>query len=452
MEAVPSSPQPRTILTVSDLARSARLLLEEQFNRVYVEGEISNLSRPRSGHWYFSLKDNNAQISCAMFANRNRAVKFEVENGQQIRLRGRVTLYEARGNFQIIVDALEPAGEGALQAAFDALKKKLQAEGLFDSAIKKTLPEYPKHIVVISSATGAALQDILSVFKRRYPSLQVTILPVAVQGSESEKQVLRALGKLESIQPDVAIIARGGGSIEDLWTFNLESVARAINDASMPVISAIGHETDFTIADFVADIRAPTPTAAAEIAVPNSAELINLLEEIENRLTRGFRFQLSSLLQQVNTLKVRLIHPGRVIELHMQKLDELDRRLSTNMRQAQLDKVHQLRVFNEALKHLNPKQTLADAKAALDVQLSQLKTSWRTQQTRLTTQVTSLERALSALSPVHTLERGYAIVSRPGKTAWGTPISSVNQVNSGEKLTTHLKDGSFEVEVIDQHD
>ena len=270
--------QNRPVLTVSALNKQARLTIEERFQMVWVTGELSNFARPRSGHWYFTLKDSGAQVRCAMFANSNRRVQMQPTDGQQVLIRGRVSLYEGRGDFQIIADQMEPAGEGVLRQAFDALKVKLADEGLFARERKRPIPDIPKHIAVVTSPTGAALQDVLAVWQRRFPTLQVTVIPTAVQGPEAEAQVLRALNAASKLTVDAILLTRGGGSLEDLWTFNLESVARAVAASQIPIVSAIGHEIDIAITDFVADLRAPTPSVAAELMVPDGQEMLQNID------------------------------------------------------------------------------------------------------------------------------------------------------------------------------
>ncbi|MEM7077898.1 MAG: exodeoxyribonuclease VII large subunit [Pseudomonadota bacterium] len=251
-----SGPQ---VLSVSDLNRQARITIEERFHEIWVTGEISNFVRPRSGHWYFSLKDDRAQVRCAMFANRNRAAKVQPGDGQMVVLRGRVSLYEGRGDFQIIVDQIEPAGAGALQQAFEALKRKLAGEGLFAGERKRPLPTWPTHIAVVTSATGAALRDVLAVWQRRYPALRVTVVPSLVQGEAAQAALIDAISRAQSVSADALLLTRGGGSLEDLWAFNLEPVARALAASNIPTVCAVGHEIDTTICDYVADVRAPTP-------------------------------------------------------------------------------------------------------------------------------------------------------------------------------------------------
>src|SRR5690606_35272474 len=263
----------REILSVSQLNRRAKQLLETHLPLLWVEGELSNVSQPSSGHWYFTLKDDQAQVRCAMFRNRNMLVRFKPQQGQQVLVRARVSLYEGRGDYQLIAEHMEEAGTGALQRAFEALKAKLGAEGLFDEARKRPIPTLPRHIGVITSPTGAAIRDVLTVLERRFPSIPVTVIPVAVQGKESAPQIVRALELANRCGLfDVLLLTRGGGSLEDLWSFNEEAVARAVAASQLPVVCAVGHEVDFSIADFVADLRAPTPSAAAELMTPDGED------------------------------------------------------------------------------------------------------------------------------------------------------------------------------------
>ncbi|MFP6814168.1 MAG: exodeoxyribonuclease VII large subunit, partial [Pseudomonadales bacterium] len=315
------------VLSVSELARQARLLIEERFNPVWVEGELSNFRRPGSGHWYFTLKDSDAQIRCAMFGGRNRAVRFVPEDGTQVLVRGRVSLYEPRGDFQIIVEHMEQAGEGALRAAFDALKEKLANEGLFAEARKAPLPDQPGHLVIISSAAGAALQDVLHVIGRRFPAMVVTLLPVSVQGPEAERQILAALAKAPTLDPDVLLLTRGGGSLEDLWTFNLETIARAVAACPIPTVVAVGHQTDFTIAEFAADLRAPTPSAAAELISPDASELSTNVARLQERLIRNLVAELRILRETVQRYRAQLIDPRQRVAQSMQRADDLEERL-----------------------------------------------------------------------------------------------------------------------------
>jgi len=323
----------RNVLSVSLLNEQVRDLLENSFPHLWVEGEISNLAQPSSGHLYFTLKDAGAQIRAAMFRGNNRLLQFAPKNGQQVLVKARLSLYAPRGDYQLIVEQMEEAGLGALRRAFDELRLRLQAEGLFAAERKRPLPEHVRHLAVITSPTGAAIRDILSVLRRRFPGLPVTLLPVPVQGREAAPAIVRALA-LANAQPqfDAILIARGGGSLEDLWAFNEEVVARAIAGSRLPVVSGVGHETDFTIADFVADVRAPTPSAAAELLSLDGAELLGSLEGFELLLARALHTQLQRLGQQLTHLRARLRHPGQRLHDLAQRLDELELRLQRAIR------------------------------------------------------------------------------------------------------------------------
>jgi exodeoxyribonuclease VII large subunit len=327
-----STPYPDTrprALTVSELNHQARHLLESSFMQVWVEGELSGFSRPSSGHWYFSLKDQKCQIRCAMFRGANQRIRTLPREGDQIRIRGKVTLYENRGDFQIIVEHLEPAGLGALQQAFEALKARLQGEGLFDPARKKPIPATPRHIGVVTSPTGAAIHDILTVLKRRCSAIPVTLYPTAVQGQAATADIVQAIDRAQRHGlADVLIIGRGGGSLEDLWCFNEEAVARAIAACSIPTVSAVGHEVDVTIADFVADLRAPTPSAAAEKISPDQQDWLRRLAEQQGRLGQSAHRLLQRLDSQLGHLSARLRDPRRELLEKAQRMDELEMRLN----------------------------------------------------------------------------------------------------------------------------
>lgn len=441
------SPAERPVFTVSTLARQARLLIEEGFGVIQVEGEISNFSRPASGHWYFTLKDASAQIRCAMFAGRNRNVRPTPRNGAQVLVRGRVSLYEARGDFQIIVDALQPAGEGALRAAFEELKTRLAAEGLFDDVGKDTLPSLPRHLTIISSASGAALQDVLHVIERRFPALGVTLLPTAVQGAAAEPQILAALAQASRLTTDVVLITRGGGSLEDLWAFNLESVARAIADCPHPVVAAIGHQTDITIADYVADIRAPTPSAGAELITPDRDELESLLRGYRRRaaavLLQELRFQQTHL----GHLGARLIDPRQILAQRMQHADDLEARLTLACRNALARQRSRLKSLADVLKVLHPARRLPTYAKRLSTSFRQLHTAAQQTSKRLELSLAGSARALQAVSPLATLNRGYAVLTSPAPGSIGSAVTSVRQVSIGAALIAHLQDGALELSV-----
>jgi exodeoxyribonuclease VII large subunit len=319
----------RDIYTVSRLNREARALLEAGLPSLWISGELSNLSRPASGHWYFSLKDEDAQVRCAMFRQRNLAVRAVPRDGMQVLLRARVGLYEARGEFQLVVDHLEEAGEGELRRRFEALKLKLAAEGLFDAARKRPLPRFPRRVGIVTSASGAALRDVLHVLRRRFPTVPVLLYPVPVQGAGAAREIASMLGVADRRRDvDVLLLVRGGGSLEDLWAFNDETLARAIAEVGLPVICGIGHEVDFTIADFVADVRAPTPSAAAELAVPDAAACRDALGVAAGRLSSAAKRDLRrrQLALRHSADRIRRLHPAQAIRQRMQRLDEPRRR------------------------------------------------------------------------------------------------------------------------------
>jgi exodeoxyribonuclease VII large subunit len=317
------------IYSVSELNSETRELIEGSFPLIWVEGEISNFARPASGHWYFTLKDEAAQVRCAMFRMRNRLIRFTPSNGMQVLVRAQVSLYEARGEFQLIAEHMEEAGAGALRRRFDALKHKLAEEGLFDEERKQPIPEVPLCIGVITSPSGAAIRDVLSVLQRRFPLIPVVVYPVPVQGDGAAQQIARLIKRVNQRKEcDVVILCRGGGSLEDLWSFNEEVVARAIDKSRIPIVCGVGHEIDFTIADFVADLRAPTPSAAAELITPNQQEWLDLLKGLQNRLTSLTKQALIGQQQRLQWLGKRLQHPRQRLLAQAQRLDELEQRLT----------------------------------------------------------------------------------------------------------------------------
>lgn len=383
------------IYSVSQLNFEARELLENSFPHVMVSGEISNLARPSSGHWYFSLKDEDAQVRCAMFRGHNRLVDFAPEAGMQVLVSAKLSLYPARGDYQLIVSAMQPAGFGALQRAFEQLKQKLDKEGLFNPEHKAELPELPRCIGVITSPTGAAIRDVLTTLKRRFPSIPVIVYPTVVQGKEAPAQIVQALRRAEQHATcDCLIVARGGGSLEDLWAFNDEAVARAIFASSIPIIAGIGHEVDFTIADFVADQRAATPTAAAELASPDERDYLAILANQFEYLCQLIRDQISHQRQSLIWLRKRLRHPGQQLQDTMQRLDRVEQHLLLLWKKLFAEKTHQL---------------------------------------------ASLSRALDAISPLATLDRGYAIVTDTKQHV----ITKAESQHIGQQVTARLAEGSL---------
>ncbi|MEL7450439.1 MAG: exodeoxyribonuclease VII large subunit, partial [Pseudomonadota bacterium] len=336
MRTTPPAGRAKTVFTVARLNQEARAVLESGLGIVWVEGELSNLARPASGHLYFSLKDGRAQVRCAMFRQRNRALRFAPRDGLKVLVRARVSLYEPRGDFQLQVDHMEAGGEGALRLAFEALKTKLAAEGLFDERPDRELPSLPQRVGVITSPSGAVIRDILNVLRRRFPALPVLIYPVAVQGDAAAGQIVAALERAgRRADCDVIVLARGGGSLEDLWPFNEEAVARAIHACPIPVVSAVGHETDVTIADFTADLRAPTPSAAAELIVPDRADLARHVGSLVERAQRAARRHFERQRERLRWLEGRLqqCHPGQRLHTQAQRLDELEARLRNSVSQ-----------------------------------------------------------------------------------------------------------------------
>ncbi|MBS1203361.1 MAG: xseA [Proteobacteria bacterium] len=441
-----SSFQSPSIYTVSRLNQSVRLLLERELGQVWISGEISNFTQPASGHWYFTLKDDTAQVRCAMFRNSNRRVTFRPQHGQQVLVRANITLYEPRGEYQIIVESMQPAGEGLLQQKYEQLKTKLTAEGLFDQQFKQPLPS-PAHCVgVVTSKTGAALHDILHVLKRRDPSLPVIIYPTAVQGEDAPGQIVRAIELANARQEcDVLIVGRGGGSLEDLWSFNDERVARAIFASRIPVVSAVGHETDVTIADFVADLRAPTPSAAAEIVSRNQLELLRQVQAMQQRLEMSMDYYLAGRNRRFALLNHRLQqqHPQLRLARQQTVLERLQQRMQ-NALDTQLKRAsaRQQRVM-QRLNQQNPQPRIHRAQSRmqqLEYRLSQnIRDRLSATRERFGTAITHLE----AVSPLATLARGYSVTTSPA----GEVLKKTRQVKVGDKLTTRLNDGWVESEV-----
>ena len=439
------------VRTVSQVNHEAKMLVEERFRVVWIEGEISNFRRYASGHWYFSLKDDRAQLRCVMFASRNRFVRARVRDGLAVVVRGRLSIYTERGAFQAVVDHLEPAGEGALQAAYEQLKARLDREGLFDPARKQPIPAYPRHIAVISSERAAALKDVLAVLGRRFPCVRVTCFFVAVQGFEAQGQLIGAFNRAEGMRsrPDVIIVTRGGGSLEDLAAFNQESVARRIAAARIPVIAAIGHETDITIADFVADRRAPTPSAAAELATPDGNELKNRVARYAATIANLGSTRLRTDHRLLGAVRNRLVHPGRALEQRMQRADELADRLTGAVR-ALLDRAQTgLDHRSALLDRVSPQQRIDGTRELLARTNARLRSAEASSRATAESRLGGLGRALQAVSPLATLDRGYAIVAKPDGSRWGTPVVSAREAAAGEELLAHLKDGRLRVRVTE---
>jgi len=400
----------RQIRTVSQLTAEIRSLLEGNFDQVWVEGEISNLRLPGSGHLYFTLKDEKAQIRGVMFRLQNRLLKFEPKDGLQVIGYGRVTVYEPRGDYQIILDYLEPKGLGALQLAFEQLKEKLAAEGLFDPARKRPIPHLPQKIGIVTSPTGAAIRDILRIIDRRFANVQVLLYPVRVQGQGAAQEIAQAIRGLNQFSDlDVMIVGRGGGSLEDLWAFNEEIVARAIFSSRIPVISAVGHEIDFTIADFVADLRASTPSAAAELVVRNKAELAQNLRNLERALLQSFRGLLEIQQERLFSLQGRLGDPRRRLSDQRIRLDDLSSRCAYSLKQGLRRHQDRFRLQDESLLLLNPAKRLGEYSQKFSQVMRRLTISLQRELRMSRQRVEGVRGRLFTLSPLGVLKRGYSI-------------------------------------------
>jgi len=428
------------IYSVSELNNEAKFLLEDTFPSIWVEGEISNFAAPSSGHWYFSLKDSSAQVRCALFRGHQRKIDFKPKDGMFVLVRARVSLYETRGEFQLIADFMEERGEGKLRRAFEALKKKLEAAGLFKEEHKQPLPLFPKTIGVITSATGAAIRDILHVLKRRYACAAIIIYPALVQGSTAAPAIANAIQTANKRKEcDVLILARGGGSLEDLWPFNEEVIAHAIYKSKLPIVSGIGHEVDFTIADFVADERAPTPSAAAEIVTPDKEELLDNLADFYRQSVRLCKQKLTSLKQHTNWIEKHLAqqHPKRQLAEKMQKLDFYE----ISMMQLNARLIQQLKLklnqFAQLLERQNPFQSIQRTSNSAAMSRQQLegliKAALGKQQTLLGT----LAARLDTISPLATLKRGYAIASDKDHRV----ILDAAKLKKGDEITLQLSKG-----------
>ncbi|MEQ1438710.1 exodeoxyribonuclease VII large subunit [Fontimonas sp. SYSU GA230001] len=437
----------RTIYEVSELADILRALVEDALPRVWVQGEISNLSRPASGHWYFTLKDAGAQLRCAMFRNANLHVRPVPQNGDRVLVRAQVSVYTARGDLQLICEHLEPAGEGALLRAFAELKKRLAAEGLFDEALKRPIPRVPHRIGVITSASGAAIHDILTTLQRRFPLAPVDLYPVPVQGEDAPPAIVCALQELPRRAPvEVVILARGGGSLEDLWAFNDERVARAIRACAVPVVCGVGHEVDVTIADFAADLRAPTPTAAAERVAPDIADWRRTIDESRSRIAALLRRRLVLGSERLQSLDLRLHaqHPGRRLFDRAQRLDELHLRLARGLRHAWARQNHRLDRLRAMLQAQSPALRLRAQQHALDQLGARLRVAMRRRLDLAAAQQQRHAALLDGVNPRAVLGRGYAIAL----DAQGRALTDAAQARVGDVLHLVLARGEIDTRVV----
>ena len=443
----PFDDTPRHLLTPSSLNRLVRDLLGDVFPQVWIEGELSNVAKPASGHLYFTLKDNGAQVRCAMFKPKAGMLRFRPVDGMQVLLRAKVGLYEPRGEFQLVAESMEPAGEGALQREFEQLKARLDAEGLFAQARKRPLPRYARRIGVISSATGAAVRDVLSVLVRRWPLVDVEVLPVPVQGREAPPAIVAMLRKASaSGRYDALLLTRGGGSLEDLWAFNDEAVARAIHASAVPVVSAVGHEIDFSIADFVADLRAPTPSAAAELLVPDAVAIDRHLQQLQQRMVTLQQRQRQAHAQRFDHLLARLQAQRPQVRLarDRERLLHLQHRLGVVLREQSQLRHTRLERLHARLLARHPRAQLSLLAHRLTEQDQRLRRAITYTLERRQTALRHAGHALHAISPLATLERGYAILFDEA----GQVVRSVATVSEGDTVNARVSDGKFSLRVL----
>ena len=442
-----ADPDTRDIFTISRLNSEARAVLENSFPLLWVEGEISNLASPRSGHLYFSLKDAQAQVRCALFRAKRQLLRFGPANGEKVLARARISFYEPRGDFQLIIEHMEPAGAGSAQREFEALKKRLQAEGLFDTGRKRPLPAFPQRLGVITSPSGAAIRDVIKVLRRRAPQISITIFPAQVQGKGAADELLDALSiALQRADSDLLLLTRGGGALEDLAAFNDERLARAVAAATIPVVSAVGHEIDFTIADFVADRRAPTPSAAAELISPDTPAVLQSVGKLSLRLRGAMRRCLEKQHQHLSRLDGRLQRaaPAHRLRQQQQRLDGLDLRLLRRMRAILAERRRDTGVQSRHLLAHSPSRRLALLKQRFAGLPERMQQAWKQEQRRRSEHLAAAGRQLNAVSPLATMHRGYAVLRRPDD---GTVVTRVAQLSPGDRVKAQLADGRLDLSV-----
>ena len=441
-----SNPSRQHVYEVTELNKKIKRILEETFPFIWISGEISNIRIPSSGHCYFTLKDANSQISAVMFRAQASSLKFKPEDGLSIIGLGRISVYEPRGSYQVIFEYLEPKGVGGLQIAFEKLKQRLSDEGLFDAQHKMPIPVIPRKISIVTSPTGAAIRDFINVAQRRFPNLPLEVVPVSVQGDHAPSEIIRAIRMLNKIgTTDLIVLARGGGSIEDLCAFNDEQVARIIFASGIPIISAVGHETDFTVADFVADLRAPTPSAAAEIAVPSKNELKNQLININQKLYKTIKSYLKLLNNQINGLFSRIIHPRRRLQDMRMRLDDFSIRLFSLINGAMKRRIEAAALRNNMLMHLSPAKTVASMQKQVitlhDAMVIHIQHLIQEGQNTLARQVSMLD----ALNPMAILQRGYSITRTiPDRSV----VRNAKKVSIDQQLEILLARGNLAVTVV----
>ena len=438
---------PKTIIySVSQLNRNVKSLLEQNFFAIQITGEISNLSRPSSGHLYFSLKDERAQVRCALFRSQAQRLKFIPENGLQIQASASVSLYEARGDYQLIINQMQETGDGALRRAFEQLQAKLAAKGLFAAEHKRPLPLIPKAIGIITSPSGAAIRDILSVLARRFPSIPVIIYPVMVQGNDAKYQINQAIiSANQRKECDVLLLARGGGSLEDLWAFNEEMVANAIYKSHIPIISGIGHETDTTVADYVADLRAATPTAAAEHCTPDGQHWLGQFQAYEQRLGQLIKNRIQQTTQHLDwlTKNLHLQHPGKQLQSKSQRLDELELRLTNKLKNQLSQAKARLTADHARLWQYNPAHTVQQFKSEYLALNQRFNASIQTKLHEQHEKLSHLSQTLNIVSPLATLQRGYTLSTDEKNNL----ITSTQQLSVGQTIKTRLATGSISSQI-----
>lgn len=440
--------QPDQVLTVSQLNREVRSVLERNFSTIWVEGEISNFAAPHSGHWYFSLKDATAQVRCAMFRMHQRKLQFLPKDGMHVLVKAKVSLYENRGEFQLTVEDMEERGEGKLQRAFLAMKKKLESAGLFAQERKKPIPPYPQSIGIITSATGAAIRDILNALRRRYLHAAIIIYPTLVQGAAAAPHIVKAIQIANRRKEcDVLILARGGGSLEDLWPFNEEIVAHAISASELPIVSGIGHEVDFTIADFVCDMRASTPTAAAEMITPDSKKIIEALLETQNQLNRMMTNRIGDYSEKLKGRYLNLshLHPKNRIQQRQQYLDDCAFRLKQHMSTTIQRYAMRVEKYHRELQHHTPKHQIHGVYQYLEKLQQQLNRLVAYNLHRLQINLGEKAAHLNAISPLATLNRGFAIVSDETQKI----ITNSANLNPGDRINIRLAKGRLHCDVVE---
>lgn len=432
-------------ISVSELNRQVKRMLEVSYAQVWVTGELSSLARPSSGHWYFSLKDEKAQIKCAMFRGANQRLRFQPKEGDKVIVRGKLSLYEGRGDYQLIVDSMEPVGLGELQAAFDALKLKLMGEGLFDAQHKKALPKTPKRLCVITSRSGAVIHDIIHVAKRRFPALHISLIPVNVQGEGAAQEIANAIRLANAHQlADVLIVGRGGGSLEDLWAFNEELVARAIYESELPIISAVGHEVDVSIADMVADYRAPTPSAAAEYITPDQYELSQKLDDQQRRLSFLVRNKMAQATRSTNSAEKRIRHPGHLLEEKALRALSLEKELKQLALLATQKRRALVSQQETQMQRFQPKLQVERSQRRTELAFNRIQERFNQAYAEQTHRLSLAASGLHVVSPLATLERGYSIISDSS----GKVIRARKGLKKGQVVEARLKDGLAQLEVL----